>query len=160
MFKFGSLGCKMLIAGLIVILLAGVFGIVTGPSLREEIRMQQYHAWALEFEEAYPCIDVIGVAENPYGDPLLEIYLRGIPGDDLQKAGADFYSEQIDILVEIAERWGFPVEYVLAGFAPKGFPHGFAVEVVLTEIATHTSKAYPGDVKVPEYMQLWEGRGE
>jgi len=158
MFKVGSLGCKMLIVGLSVVLLAGVFGVVTGPPIREEIRMQQYHAWALGFEETWSCIDIIGITENIEG--CLEIYLRGGNGSCTTKAGNAFYNTEIFILEKIAEKFGYPVDYILVLFAPNSAPELFASEFVVTNMSLDQSRAYPGNLEVPEYLNLWEGRGE
>lgn len=158
MFKFGSLGCKMLTIGLIVILLAGVFGVVTGPPARDEIRTQRYHAWALAFEEDWECIDVIGVAENHEG--YLEVYLRGEPGPCITSAGAAFYETEIYALEKIAELLGYPVDYVLVLFSLPYMPDLVASELVVTNMTLDYSRTQPGNYHVPEYLNLWDGRGE
>jgi hypothetical protein len=158
MFKVGSLGCKMLIIGLIVVLLAGVFGVVTGPPIRKEIRMQQYHVWALEFEETWSCVDIVGIAENTEG--YLEVYLRGEVGSCTMSAGAAFYDTEIFILEKIAEKFGRPVDYIVVLFAPDSAPDLYASEFVVTEMSSSETRAYPGNLAVPEYLNLWEGRGE
>ena len=158
MFKIGSLGCKMLTIGLIVILLAGVFGVVTGPPIREEIRMQQYHDWALEFEETWECIDVVGIAENHEG--YLEIYLRGADGSCTLTAGRAFYNTDIFVLEKISEKLGRSVEFVIVLYASNDAPNSVASEFVITHMGLNQSRATPGSYVVPEYLNLWEGRGE
>ena len=161
MFKVGSLGCKMLIVGVIVILLVGVLGNVVGPPIRGEIRAELYHRWALEFEETWNSIDIIGVVENPEGKAHLEIYLRGIiSSSNLQEAAIEFYETEIYVLIEMAGRWGFPVEIVIVGFAPVGFESGIATEANVTDIASGETEGFPGTITVPTYMELWEGRGK
>lgn len=158
MFKVGSLGCKMLIVGLIVVLLAGVFGVVTGPPIREEIRMQQYHQWALGFEETWSCVDIVGIAENLEG--YLEIYLRGGNNTCTAQAGNAFYYTDIFILEKIAEKFGYPVDYIVVLFALDFAPELYASEVVITHMGLNESRATPGNYTAPEYLNLWEGRGE
>ena len=158
MFKVGSLGCKMLIVGLIVVLLAGVFGVVTGPPIREEIRMQQYHQWALGFEETWTCVDVIGIGENL--EDCLEIYLRGEDNTCTTEAGNAFYNTEIFILEKIAEKFGYSVEYIIVLFASDSAPELFASEFVVTKMSLGQSRADTGNFQVPEYLNLWEGRGE
>lgn len=149
---------KALIVGLIVVLLAGVFGVVTGPPIREEIRTQLYHRWALEFEETWECIDIVGVAENHEG--YLEVYLRGDPGSCITGAGAAFYDTEIFTLEKIAEKFGYPVDYILVLYAPMDAPELYASEFVATDMSINYTTARPASIMVPEYLNLWEGRGE
>jgi hypothetical protein len=148
----------MLIVGLIVVLLAGVFGVVTGPPIREEIRTQQYHAWALEFEETWSCVDIVGIAENHEG--YLEVYLRGEIGACIQGAGAAFYDTGIFALEKIAEKFGYNVDFIVVLFAFDSAPDLYASEFVMTRMDIDESMAQAGNLMVPEYLNLWEGRGE
>ena len=149
---------KALIVGLIVVLLAGVFGVVTGPSIREEIRMQQYHAWVLDFEETWECIDVVGISEEL--DGYLEIYMRGEYSSCTRDAGNAFYTTDIFILEKISEKFGHSVEYIIVLFASNYAPDLTASEFVITSMRLDQSRATPGAFAVPERLNLWEGRGE
>lgn len=149
---------KALIVGLIVVLLAGVFGVITGPPIREEIRTQLYHRWALEFEETWECLDVIGVAENTEG--ILEVYLRGKQSTCIREAGAAFYTTEIYRLEKIAETLGYNVEIILCLYSPMNFPPGAASEYVIIDMTQDRSRGVPGLFEAPEYLILWEGRGE
>jgi len=149
---------KALIIGLIVVLLAGVFGTIAGPPIREEIRTQLYHRWALEFEETWECIDIVGV--TVFFDNTLEVYLRGRGGSCLGDAADAFYETEIHYLEKITEFWGVNVDYVATLYSPMELPIGIASEIFIVNLENEKATFMPTFTPVPARLLLWEGRGK
>jgi hypothetical protein len=75
-------------------------------------------------------------------------------------AGAAFYDTGIFALEKIAEKFGYPVDYIVVLFAFDSAPDLYASEFVITRMDIDESMAQAGNLEVPEYLNLWEGRGE